>query len=409
MASDTGEEKRPPRKWLLETTREVEQTLADATTPTELGETLPTAFVAATRSHFAWIGETSETGIRIRSSSTELAGKLLTDGGHQETTLPTATVESTGEIQIETGEQGPSVNHPLAEHVELPETTTRVSLPLVTEHQGNREIESGPPAESEFPHTTETGSTWYGVVHVYTDADIATPPSAETKETLSTLARSISERFRSLIEANQLRRERQRLESFRSMVSHDLGNPLNIASGRLELTKEDCDSKHIDHTIEAIERIDALIEQGLQYVEVGKPPDEYETRSLAALAEDCWESVADDRGSLEVTDLQITASPERLRMLLNELFRNSLLHSDGNITVTVAPRANRDGFYVADDGPGIDEQDREYVFDMGYTTRHERAGNGLTLVEQIAGAHDWEVELTAAADGTRIDILTDKW
>ncbi len=58
-----------------------------------------------------------------------------------------------------------------------------------------------------------------------------------------------------------------------------------------------------------------------------------------------------------------------------------------------------DGFYVADDGPGISPEDRDQVFESGYTTADHGTGFGLTIVEQIADAHDWTIDVTESADG----------
>jgi signal transduction histidine kinase len=54
---------------------------------------------------------------------------------------------------------------------------------------------------------------------------------------------------------------------------------------------------------------------------------------------------------------------------------------------------------VADDGPGIPESDRLGVFESGYSTAPDGTGFGLTIVEEIAEAHGWEVSVTASRDG----------
>jgi len=66
------------------------------------------------------------------------------------------------------------------------------------------------------------------------------------------------------------------------------------------------------------------------------------------------------------------------------------------VTVTVGILA--DGFYVADDGPGIPESERETVFDAGYSTT-SGTGFGLVIVEAIATAHGWNVRVTESDDG----------
>jgi signal transduction histidine kinase len=64
-----------------------------------------------------------------------------------------------------------------------------------------------------------------------------------------------------------------------------------------------------------------------------------------------------------------------------------------------------DGFYVADDGPGVPEADRESVFESGYSTDREGTGLGLTIVQEIAEAHGWEVSVTdSESGGARFEI-----
>lgn len=50
-----------------------------------------------------------------------------------------------------------------------------------------------------------------------------------------------------------------------------------------------------------------------------------------------------------------------------------------------------EGFYVADDGSGIPEADRDSVFEHGYTTTDEGSGFGMTIVERFADVHGWAI------------------
>jgi len=67
--------------------------------------------------------------------------------------------------------------------------------------------------------------------------------------------------------------------------------------------------------------------------------------------------------------------------------------------VTVTVGSLEDGFYVADDGPGIPEADREKVFESGYSTDGDGTGLGLAIVRRIAQAHGWDVTLTTSESG----------
>jgi signal transduction histidine kinase len=67
--------------------------------------------------------------------------------------------------------------------------------------------------------------------------------------------------------------------------------------------------------------------------------------------------------------------------------------------VTVTVGGLPDGFYVADDGPGIPEDDHEAVFEVSHSGATDGTGFGLAIVEGIASAHGWEVALTESESG----------
>jgi signal transduction histidine kinase len=68
------------------------------------------------------------------------------------------------------------------------------------------------------------------------------------------------------------------------------------------------------------------------------------------------------------------------------------------VTVTVGPLDDGSGFYVADDGPGVPEAERERVFEFGHSGS-DGTGFGLAIVRGIAEAHGWRVSLTESESG----------
>jgi len=206
---------------------------------------------------------------------------------------------------------------------------------------------------------------------------------------------------------NELERQNDRLDSFAGMLSHDLRNPLNVAQGRLELAREEDDSEHLRAVDEALDRIEALIEDVLQLARQGQPVEATERVSLGAVARDAWGMVETVEAALEIeTDTGLQADPDRLQRLFENLFRNAVEHGGPDVTVTVGPLEDAAGFYVADDGQGIPEEDREKVFESGYSTAQGGTGFGLSIVEQIVAAHGWDVGLADVETGTRFEIRT---
>ncbi len=199
----------------------------------------------------------------------------------------------------------------------------------------------------------------------------------------------------------------ERLERFASLVSHDLRNPLNVAMGRLQLVAEECDSEHVEPIENSLERMEALIADSLALARGGRRVTDPEPTSLRDVATSAWATVDADAATLAVDDDPgvVQADGDRLRQAFEQLFENAVDHGGPDVTVRVGRRDDGDGFYVADDGPGIDEDVRDDVFDDGFSTDTDGTGFGLPIVEAIAGAHGWRVELaTESAGGARFDV-----
>lgn len=193
------------------------------------------------------------------------------------------------------------------------------------------------------------------------------------------------------------RRERQ-LERFASIVSHDLRGPLNVASGRLELAREECESTHLENIGHALDRMDTLIEDLLTLAQEGQEVGELENVNLPEVLQACWQTLATDGAMLQIeTDHVIQADQSRLRQLLENLIRNAIDHGGEDVTVTIG--ALDDGFYIEDDGPGISENRSENVFEVGYSTSQDGHGIGLAIVKQISQAHGWTVRITNGDNG----------
>jgi signal transduction histidine kinase len=226
----------------------------------------------------------------------------------------------------------------------------------------------------------------------------------ETKATMQTeqltkQTKTLEEYTEQLKEREQrLHQQNEQLEQFASVVSHDLRNPLNVAQARMELLREEHDSEHIDPIDRSLSRMDELIEDLLTLARQGDQVSEFEATDLASLSESCWANVAASDATLQVrTTHIICADSTRVQQLLENLFRNAVEHGGSDVTVTVGDLD--DGFFVEDDGSGIPESEHSDVFDTGYSTSEGGTGFGLSIVEQVVSAHDWEIRLTEGSEG----------
>lgn len=226
-----------------------------------------------------------------------------------------------------------------------------------------------------------------------------------------------------------LRRKNERLDEFASIVSHDLRNPLQVAAGRVEMAREECASDHLDAASQAIDRSQSLIDDVLALTREGESYGDVEPVALSAAARDRWDRLGVDADVARLVvdvDRAVLADPEGLDRLFENLLRNGVEHGatgtrstsggsvahgstrsrsgapgddhgDPDLTVTVGTL--EDGFYVEDDGRGIDPDAFEAVFESGYSTSEAGIGLGLRIVAQVADAHGWSVRVTEGVDG----------
>ena len=210
-------------------------------------------------------------------------------------------------------------------------------------------------------------------------------------------------------------------------VVHDLRNPLRAANVSLARLRRDVDldDSQVAELAATHERLGALLDELDALIDAGRPVGDADIESvpLDTVAREAWRTVDTRGATLRVeTGATVAADERRLRRLFENLFVNAVEHGSTNgesvtgcdpatdddqqtdVTVTVGEFA--DGFFVADDGPGIPERDREVVFERGYSTV-DGTGYGPAIVAELAAAHSWSVAATESeSGGARIEVRT---
>lgn len=212
--------------------------------------------------------------------------------------------------------------------------------------------------------------------------------------------------------ATELEQRTEQLDRFAETVSHDLRNPLSVLQGNLELIEATGDTSHVEAANVAADRMSAIIDDVLTLARQGRSVEDPALVGLADVATEAWQTTDAPNGSLELhvpDDCYIMADEPRLRTALENLFRNAADHAtpatdggaatDQQATVTITIDVTDDGFFVADDGPGIPDDERDAIFEHGYTTAEDGTGFGLAIVQEIAQAHGWSVRVTSSDSG----------
>ncbi|PSP45817.1 hypothetical protein BRC69_05020, partial [Halobacteriales archaeon QH_6_66_25] len=217
-------------------------------------------------------------------------------------------------------------------------------------------------------------------------------------------------------QARQLQRQNERLDRFASIVSHDLRNPLHIASTRAALAREEPDGEHVEAIQNALDRMETIIDDTLSLARQGKTVEETEPVSLSKVAARSWDQVDTAGAGLEiVSDATVQADADRLQNVFENLFRNAVEHgstsrqppADDAVehgSTEPSPLSVRigtlpEGFYVEDTGSGIPAGEREQVFDLGYSSDPDGTGFGLAIVGEIVESHGWTITVAESNEG----------
>jgi PAS domain S-box-containing protein len=213
----------------------------------------------------------------------------------------------------------------------------------------------------------------------------------------------------------ELEQANAKLEKFAGVVSHDLRNPLNAAQLRLDLVEED-DGEHVASAQQSLDRMEQIIEDVLTLSRAGNTVDDPKQISLADVVRESWDTAKTERAEIEVDlpeHVTITADRARLKHVFENLFRNAVEHNDPRLQIRVGliesssptDDTSASGFFIEDTGRGIPKDEREEIFDHGYSSTDEGTGFGLSIVSDVVDAHNWDISVTESETcGARFEI-----
>ena len=203
--------------------------------------------------------------------------------------------------------------------------------------------------------------------------------------------------FRARAEA--LLRSNRELDSFASVVSHDLKGPLrgieSLVSWVLEDSAGSLPASSLEHLQQAqrrATRLTAMLDDLLTYARLGREDESVGLVDLGELVAELVDLyVPADRFTVRVDPgLPVIRAPRALvDVVARNLLMNAVAHHDrprGAITITTEPRDDHHVMAITDDGPGIDPAHRERVFKLFATRRpmgdDPSTGMGLALARR---------------------------
>lgn len=212
---------------------------------------------------------------------------------------------------------------------------------------------------------------------------------------LDALEKVVEERTSNLIKTNkQLQQSNEELMQFAYVASHDLKSPLRAIYNLASWIEEDIqEGKPVTHHVSLLQnrtkRMEALIDALLDYSRIGRTDIENNTVDVHKIIEDV--SMNLDVPIWICTNMPILSINKlRIYQVFANLVSNSIKHYDkpGHpmIKVICEEFEHHYRFEVQDDGPGIDRQYHEKIFEIFQTLKTNEGNNtgmGLTIVKKI--------------------------
>jgi len=200
-----------------------------------------------------------------------------------------------------------------------------------------------------------------------------------------------------------LRQQNERLAKIAIVAAHELRNELQVASGRFDLATGD--PEQADVVADSLAQLETITDDVVRLANAETHEADKRTEWLSTAAREVWEALPTAQAQLEITDDRlVVADPRALRLFFDILLSNALEHGGEDVTVTLA--GTEDGFFVADDGAGIDLDPPERVFDVGFELGGNDVGIGLYVARRIATDHGWSLEATNREEGgARFDVV----
>jgi signal transduction histidine kinase len=209
--------------------------------------------------------------------------------------------------------------------------------------------------------------------------------------------------------------------------AHEVGTPLNLISGHVQLLKSDLERDPHDaeariRTISAqIERIERIVRRMLDKTRFETELSPLDLNALLRRLCDAMSPAFDKRDIKLVFDLKenlplIAASADRLQQLFLNLINNSFdaMPEGGELLVSTGISTVKNGkaeqvvVDFADTGTGMTQEIMDHIFDPLYTTKQRGHGTGLGLVivNQIIVEHGGSIEVESEPGrGTRFRLV----
>jgi len=141
-------------------------------------------------------------------------------------------------------------------------------------------------------------------------------------------------------------------EALSTIVAHDLRNPLQVATARLEMVRQDCDHEQLSTIARSLSRMDQLIDNLLMSSAEDHLTTELDDVNLSSTVQTSWQNVPH---RTRPSRTRLTGLSGRIKNCSSNCWRtcSGTRSNTSEISVTVTVGTLESGFYLEDDGQGI--------------------------------------------------------
>ncbi len=227
--------------------------------------------------------------------------------------------------------------------------------------------------------------------------------------------------------AEQLAVNEENRKNLLADVAHELRTPISIIAGELELVQEGtipADSRFFINMADEVQRLNRLVNdlRQVSLAEAGQLNLNLVKTNIYQLLERVIDnfSWAEEEKNLEIKlsgDDKVTAQidVDRFKQVIINLLGNSVHHLGVGGEITIMLREITDSeqieITIADNGPGIVQEQLQHIFDRFYRTDSSRSrdeggtGLGLSIVKSYVEAHGGTIQVESELNqGTRFII-----
>jgi len=180
-------------------------------------------------------------------------------------------------------------------------------------------------------------------------------------------------------------------------VSHELRSPLARLSVALELSRRQTKPEHLERIGLEIDRMEEMISGLLEYEKLEGKLDLREQIDLRELilgiVSDARYEVGRDPFVLDLHPAGIRGNRRLLASALENLIRNALFFSSAHVEISLETAEREVLIRIADEGPGVPEEELEKIFEAFYRVEEARernrggTGMGLAIARRAVAKH----------------------